>query len=141
MHVLDSIFSVIFARYRRQNEALGLESAWRRASNKVTVYLAWPIAAVVLMVLVAVNSLTRAGSHIEHKRWGQIAAGIVGATIAYLLNRRFRKFLLTPPPISSQESISETQLVSRFRAIAFGIFVLVCSIGALLRKAGFLPEL
>jgi hypothetical protein len=134
---IDNVFEVIFARYRRKMGDSNLESAWRRASNRVSGYLVLPVATATLVLIVVVYSFLGTGTPAEHKQTGEIIAGIAGVVIAYLLDRRFRKYLSVPPVLASLEARTDTHLVLWFRVIAVGIFALTCLVGFLLHQAGF----
>jgi cytochrome b561 len=137
METLDKVFLVVFARCRRKLGNSNVESAWRRASNGVSAYVAWPVVAGVIVLAVLVYSFMQTGSHVTHKRTVQIVGVIAGILTALLLDRRFRKYLSNPPPLASEESRSERRLVFRFRAISIAVFILTCLIGFLLHRAGF----
>ena len=137
METLDKVFLVVFARCRRKLGNSNVESAWRRASNRVSAYIAWPVVASVAFLAVLVYSFTQTGSPIAHKRTVQIVAVIAGILASLLLDRRFRKYLSNPPPLASEESHSERRLVFRFHAISIAVFVLTCLVGFLLHRAGF----
>ena len=130
------ILDCVFARYRRKDS--NFESAWRRATNRVSGYLALPVAAATLVLIAVIYSFMRTGIPIEHKRTGQIFAGVTGVLIFYVLDRRFRQYLSGPPALPSFEARSDTQLVLWFRLISAGIFVLTCLTGFLLYHGGYL---
>jgi hypothetical protein len=134
---IDKVFQVVFARYRRKLGDSNLESAWRRATNRVSGYLILPVAVVTFVLIAVVHSYLGTDTPVEHKRTGEIVAGVAGVMIAYLLDRRFRRFLAFPPGLSSLEARTDTDLVIWFRAISVGIFVLTCVMGYLLHQAGF----
>jgi hypothetical protein len=137
MGMLDRVFEVIFARYRRDLGDSNIESAWRRTSNKVSAYVAWPVVAVSAALTVMTYSLLGIGSPIEHKRSVQLIAVFAGLAVAVMLDRRFRKYLATPPPLASEESHIEAQFALWFHASAIGSFILTCCVGFLLHRAGF----
>jgi len=126
VQTLDRLFRVIFARYRRECGHLSLESTWRRTSNKVTAYVASPLVVAVAVVGLGAYSLIRVGSPIEHRTLLQIVAGVSGVVVAVLLDRRFRKYLSIPPPLPSEEALSDTRFVFWCRAISMGTFVFAC---------------
>jgi hypothetical protein len=74
----------------------------------------------------------------EHKRTGQIIAGVTGIAIIFALQRRFREYLLVTPALPSLEAPADSQLVFWFRLVSLGIFLLTCLAGFLLHRAGFL---
>ena len=136
MRLFDQLFVVLFARYRRKDS--NLESAWRRAANRVTGYFVFPVAAATLVLIAFIYSFMRTGTPIEHKRTGEIVAGVAGVVIFYMLRRRFRQYLFVPPKLPSLEARTDTQLVWWFRLISAGIFILTCVTGFLLHRAGYL---
>jgi len=138
MELIDKIFLVVFARYRRKVGESNLESAWRSASNKVSGYVAIPIVAVFLILIMATFSLKRIGAPIDSstQRAAQFVAGVSAVVIAVILDRHFKRYLLEPPGLASEESESEKRLVFIFRVIAIGMFVLACLTGLLLHETG-----
>jgi hypothetical protein len=137
MEIIDKVFQVVFARYRRKLGDSNLESAWRRAINTVSGYLVLPVAAAVLVLIAMTYSYMGTGTPNEHKQTGQIIAGTAGVVIFYLFRRRFRKYLSFPSVLASLEARADTRLVFWFRATAVGIFALTCLVGFLLHQAGF----
>lgn len=137
VEMLDRVFLIVFARYRRQIGDSNIASAWQRACYKVAGYISWPLAVTTLVSVVVAYALIRTGSPADHKRFGQIAAVVVWLVVVVLLNRRFRKYLSDPPALASEESRTEKQLVLRFRVLSFGVFALTCLIGFVLHRAGF----
>jgi hypothetical protein len=136
VRLLDQLFVVVFARYRRKDS--NLESAWLRAANRVSGYLVLPVAAATLVLIAIIYPLMQTGTPIEHKRTGQIVTAVAGVLIFYMLNRRFRQYLSVPPALPCLETRTDTQLVFWFRAISVGIFILACLIGFLFHRAGYL---
>lgn len=59
MDILDRVFLVEFARSRRKNAAVGVDSAWHAASYKLSGYLGWPIIAIGLMCVIVAYSVSR----------------------------------------------------------------------------------
>ena len=137
LNLLDRVFEVVFARYRRALGDSNVSSAWRRASNKVSAYVAWPVLATVGTLTIAIYSMAGIGTPTEHKGTGQVIAVIAGIATAMLLDRRFRKYLMKPPVLATEESNSEARLVFWFHACAIGIFALAGCVFALLHVAGF----
>jgi len=138
MEIIDKVFLVVFARYRRKVGDSDVSAAWRGASNKVTGFLVLPVAA--FMVLIALTFYWIRGIEApidQHDKFvTQVGAVVIGLAIIALLERRFKKYLLSPPALTSEESRDERMLVIWFRAIAISSFVLVCLIGVFWRKAG-----
>ena len=136
MEILDKVFAVLFARFRRQMGDANLEAAWRRASLRVSASVGWPMAATLVMVMAVFYAVAAVGSPPEHKRWGQLIAGAIGVLIAMRLERRFRPYLADPPALSAEESSSEARLVFWFRAVCYSVFGGICLIGFLLHESG-----
>jgi len=136
METLDRVFQVVFARYRRK-AGINLESAWRRAANRVSGYVVFPVASVTFVLVMAAYLLTSSGTPVEHKRTGQIIGGLAVGVVAYLMDCRFRKYLSTPQALPSSEARTDTQLYLLFRIVAVGIFILTFLLGFLLHQAGF----
>jgi FtsH-binding integral membrane protein len=137
MEMLDKVFEILFARMRRKTGDSNLERAWRSASNRVVGYLAFPFGAAAVVLVVVIYAVSGEGTRIAHRHWGQVIAWIAGLLLFLLLNRRFRRYLSTPPILPVAESHADTRLIFWFRAISFGSFVLTCLIGLLLHRAGF----
>ena len=138
MNTLDRVFLVVFARYRRKKGSSNLESAWFNASYRVSAYISWPIAAAALILVALVYALFGTGAPASHRHTAQVIGVISWLLAGFLLDRKFRKFLYEPPALTQEESASDKQLVFRFRAIAFGVFVVTCLVGYLLHHAQLL---
>jgi len=136
MEILDKVFEVLFARFRRQMGDANLEAAWRRASLRVSASVGWPMVASLVMLMAIFYAVVAVGSPPEHKRWGQVIAGAIGVLIAMSLDRRFRKYLAVPPKLSAEESPLEARRVFWFRAVCYAVFGGICLIGFLLRESG-----
>lgn len=136
MEILDKVFEVLFARFRREMGEANLESAWRRASFRVSTFVGWPLAVTLVMLMAVFYAVVAVGSPPEHKRWGQLIAGVLGVLLSLRLDRRFRKYLAAPPKLSAEESPLERRLVFWFRTTCYAVFGLVCLVGFLLRENG-----
>jgi hypothetical protein len=75
------------------------------------------------------------GASAERKRWGEVVAVLACVVFSLALNRRFRKYLLAPPTLSSEESRAQSQFVFKFRAICIGVFVLAGFIAFVLHNS------
>jgi hypothetical protein len=133
---MDRVFLILFARCRRKKGDANLVSAWQRANYEVATYISWPISAITLVLVLMGYAVLRAGSSADHKDFAKIAGVIAWLVVAFLLDRRFRKYRLAPPKIALDESPDEKHLVFRFRAIAFGVFAFTCLFGLLLHHLG-----
>lgn len=136
MVILDRVFEVVLARFRRQMGDAHLEAAWRRASLRVSAWVGWPMAATLVMLTALFYAVAAVGSPPEHKRGAQLIAGALGVVIAMRLEGRFRKYLADPPKLSAEESSSEARLVFWFRAVCYSVFGGICLIGFLLHESG-----
>jgi hypothetical protein len=136
METLDRVFEVIFARWRRKLGDSNIEAAWRRASNKVSTYLLFPIAAITGVLMAVVFSFMGTGTFAEHKRAAQIVGVMVWIAISVLLDRRFKKYLLIPPRLPPDESSTDRQFVFWFHVISIGVFVITCLSGYFLHRGG-----
>ena len=136
MQLVDRVFQVIFARYRRYLGETRLDSAWRRATNTVSAYVAWPVVAASAAVVMGAYSLLDTGAPAQHKRLVQVVAVASGLLTAILLDRHFKQYLSEPPVLAPEESHADAQLVFRFHAICIGIFVMTCALGYALHRAG-----
>lgn len=138
MRLLDQIFILVFARYRRKLGDLNIESAWRQATNRVCGYFVFPVAAVTLVLIVVAYSFMGTGTSGEQKQTGQIAAGVAVVVLFYLLDRRFRKYLSLPPTLSSLEGASDARVLLWVRLVSVGVFAFTSFAGFLLHRAGYL---
>lgn len=91
LEVLDRVFLVVFARYRRKSGDHNIGSMWRLASNKVCGYLALGIIALVGIGLVPVYALIEFGTRKEHRLWGQVVAIVAALLVGFWLDHRFKK--------------------------------------------------
>ena len=125
LNVIDRVFLVIFARYRRKAGTTGIESAWRSASNKVTGLLILPLVSLGTVMTLAVYSFKGIGAHIDGTvmRAIQAVGGVAIVVIAMMLDRRFKEFLLAPPEVSAAEAPDERRLVFSFHVIGAGAFI------------------
>jgi hypothetical protein len=138
MNMLDRVFLVFFARWRRKKGSCNLESAWFNASYRVSTYISWPLAAAALILVALAYAVFGTGSPTDHKHTGQIIGVIAWLVAGFLLDRRFKKFLNDPPALTHEESASDKQLVFRFRAISLGLFAVTCLVDYLLHRAQLL---
>jgi hypothetical protein len=135
--MLDQVFKTIFARFRRELGDSHLEFVWRRATGVVSGMVVLPLAAVAIIVIAVVSGLTKTGSPASRMHLGELIGivEVVGALV--LLRVHFRKFLVFPPKLPEVESSADARRVLWFRVFSVAIFVLVCLMGLVLRKAGF----
>lgn len=138
MDILDKVFQLIFARFRRKYGDSQIAFAWRRASYRMTMYTGLTVVACVAMFVIGGYSLFKIGTAAEHRKLGGIAAGVAVLITSFLLDWRFKKYLASPPPLSSQETNAETRYIFYFCVASVGIFVLTCLIGYLLHKVGWI---
>jgi hypothetical protein len=136
MDIVDKVFQVLFARFRRKLGDVNIEFAWQRASNTVSGYLALPSAAVAAMLVTLYYSVTGTGVHADHKRVAQMLAVAITLAAAVLLDRRFKRFLSPASPLTPQEAQGETRCLFWFRAIAIAIVVIACAVLLVLHFAG-----
>jgi uncharacterized protein YjeT (DUF2065 family) len=52
----------------------------------------------------------------------------VGLIVAYMLHRRFKRFLLAPPVLPEAEASDDARLVFAFRLFTAGLFVVGCAV-------------
>ena len=118
---LDKFFILLFARYRRRVGDAQIEAAWRRACSDVWWASALVSCSLVVVGIFALYALTGIGTPKEHQQW--VLYGGIGSyvmTIA-LLRRRFRKFLVDVPQITTTEFVSDTRYVRLFRIMLYSI--------------------
>lgn len=136
MESLDHVFGIFFARYRRKFGEARVEFAWRRACSSVWWILAWPTFTLVTVIVVGVYALTRAGTQGEHKDF-VIGSGIAAYfLISFLLERRFKKFLLSLPELPQAECHAEKNYVFWFGAILNAVACIVLISGYILHVVG-----
>lgn len=137
VRMLDLVFRIIFARFRRELGDSHLEFAWRRATATVSGMLVLPVAAIAISLTVALYAVTQAGSPTYRMHVGELL-GVIGVVGTFLsLHVHFKKFLTLPPELPEVESLADKRRVLWFRVLSIGTFIVVCLIGFALRKAGF----
>ena len=128
MQWFDRIFVAIFARYRRRKGG-DIERAWRAADYQVGSYLTLPLAflgGVVFFSLWPVHGSMSA----DQRRCAQIVGAALALAMYFVLQRRFSKFLSSPPPLDVQESETEARLIRIFRIATIGVFIVGCALAA-----------
>lgn len=116
---LDKFFILLFARYRRRLGDAQIETAWRRACSDVWWASAPVSCSLVVVGIFSLYALTGMGTPKEHQQW--ILFGGIGGylvTIA-LLRRRFQKFLVEVPQITTTEFVSDARYVRLFRIMLY----------------------
>lgn len=122
---IDRVFVAVFARYRRRNP-LNLKGAWHAAEYQVGTYTGIPL--VQLVVFGIWLSMPGHYADSEFARRGVAAAGVVSVLIAQLLiARRFKVFLLDPPPLALVEPLEDRKLVSNFRLACVSVTLVTTS--------------
>ena len=136
MILLDRVFEVLLARWRRKLGDSKLELAWKRANFKMSGYLLPPVATVTMLLVSASYLFLRTGSFVEHKRAVQIIGVGIWFGMSMMLERRFRKYLVDPPAVPAEESSEDRRFLLEFRVTTLGTFLLMCLAGFLLHRAG-----
>jgi hypothetical protein len=139
MEEIDRVFEVTFARWRRKLGDSNLESAWRRASNSISGLILFPTAAIVIPLALSVMAMMHRSYSPVVKGTIQIVGVMIWFLVSFLLDRRFRKFLIRPPQLDSEESFVDKRLLMRFRVTCIGSFVVFCFGGWLLHRSGVSP--
>ena len=122
--IMDRIFIAVFARYRRRLVGRSLRQAWSAATFHVTTFV-YP-ATLVLAVPVFV-AMSPDPAEVLLRPWPVYLLVIgLGLMIGYLLDRRFRRFLVNPPPLDATESTDDARLIWVFRWFAIGLFLVGC---------------
>jgi hypothetical protein len=134
--VLDRVFDIVFARYRRKMGDSDSIAPWRLARNTVSGYVATAFTGVTALLVLVIGSAFGLGSKADHKHWAQITGVLTWVLVAIWLNRRFQPVLIRPALLTPHESRHEKWLVFRFRAICIALLVCVGLLAFLLRKAG-----
>ena len=136
MKILDKAFQIIFARFRRKMGDSNLEAAWIRARNKVAWYVGMLIAAATVILVAALYSVSKVGTHLDNRRSAQLIAAAAFIIGMFLLNQRFKKFLSNPPAVPPQEARTDWQFLFWYRVVVIGIFCLTCLVGVVLHETG-----
>jgi len=136
MNLIDRIFEILFARFRRQLGESRLDFAWRRAINAVAGLLVLPIVAETLLLTIIVYGLTGAGTAAQRTHTSGLFAVVTGLFIFASLMIRLRKFLSHPPRFPEAESADDRRYVFWFHVSAVAMFVFTCLLGFVLHAAG-----
>ena len=137
MKTLDTVFLILFARYRRKIGESNLEQAWRRARHSVVTYLVFPIASAAVALTTIAFALGVKGRHSDLKWWTQIVAIVVGVTCSQILYQRFNKYLAAVPNVTYEETQEEQQILYWFRGICIAVFVATCLLAFLLSNSNW----
>lgn len=136
--IVDRIFVVVFARYRRKMGDGAISIAWNKARSNLLGYLIFPIVAltsVLVLVLYYVNGL-RLPLDKQDRLIAQIVVGVVVLGLNVFLKRRYRSYLAMPPSLSPREPPNDSRVLLLFRAGSVGFFLAICLLGfALYRVA------
>jgi hypothetical protein len=134
--VLDRVFDIMFARYRRKMGDSDIIAPWRLARNTVAGYVASAFTGLTVVLVLVVGSSAGIGAKADHRHWAQITAVLTWIIVATWLNRRFQSVLIRPALLAPNESHEEKYLVFKFRAICIVLLFAVAVLGFLLRKVG-----
>ena len=134
--ILDTVFQLIFARFRRRYGDSQIEFAWRRASYRMAIYTSWTVCALTSILVIGGYTFLKIGTAADHKKVVGIAAGVAVMITAIQLDRRFKKYLASPPPLSPKETPNEARYISYFCVVSVGVLLLVGLILYLLHKDG-----
>lgn len=126
MEIIDKFFELMFARFRRNTGDSQIAFAWTRASYRTTVFILLPVCGCVALTVLCYYSLFKIGTPAELKRSLTIAAAPVGLIVSVLLDRRFKKYLVSPPLVQPRESRAETRYIRLFSAGSLAVFGLIC---------------
>jgi membrane protease YdiL (CAAX protease family) len=137
VNILDRLFRILFARYRRKLGDSNLEAAWYRASNDLAMYIGSPILALEFAIFVILYIPLIKDSAFDSRQTVLIVGSAIFFACAYSLGRGFRKYLSDLPTLEAGESASDSRFISWFRAVSLGLFGLVCVSAFALHKAGF----
>jgi len=134
--ILDKFFQLMFARFRRKIGDSQIDFAWTRASYRTTIFTAIPVCGCAALIAIGCYSLLKIDSPEEQKKIVGVAAGSAILLTSFFLDRRFKKFLTSPPPVQLQESDAETRYIWVFYFCSLGAFALTCLMAYVLREAG-----
>jgi hypothetical protein len=124
MGVIDEVFKIVFARYRRRFGEAQRGAAWSRACYELTGYLSWSVGGATFLGLFVVANVIPRELPFDHRRWGMILAGAAILGLGLSLNRRFAPYREQPPVLAAAELPLERWLVWRFRALSLAVFAL-----------------
>jgi hypothetical protein len=136
MKVLDRVFDIVFAKYRRKMGDSDIIAPWRLARNTVAGYVASAFTGLTVVLGLVVGSSAGIGAKEDHRHWAQIIAVITWVIVATWPNQRFKSVLICPALLTPNETREEKWLVFKFRAICIVLLFGVAVLGLLLRKAG-----
>lgn len=119
MTIIDSVFVAMFARYRRR-PAHTLDSAWRAAEYQLGSHLVVTLAVLGVSLFLVASPSHRAVTS-EQRQLVIVVIIALGLLLAFALNRRFHKFLTSPPPLEPTESVTNTRLIRVFRLLSLGV--------------------
>ena len=134
--VLDRVFEIMFARFRRRYGEAQLRFAWGQAASATSGFLVLPIAAAVIVGTALSYGFVRLGTPDQHTHFGSLLGVLAMLSTFVLLRIRFKKYLVFPPTLSDIESPSDRKYIFWFRASTVTIFIVVCLAGYLLRRNG-----
>jgi len=100
--IIDKLFAIIFARYRRKLGDAKIESAWYRANNRVVGYLLFPIAAILYFIFAIIYFPVVKDSAFDHRRPLILVGAAIYVISAFALGRGFNVFLKNPPRLNSE---------------------------------------
>ena len=72
----------------------------------------------------------------EEVRLLQIALIVIGFSLTFQLERRFRKYLRAPPELKNEEAVSDRNLIWFARAFSVGCFIAIALVGYAIRHSG-----
>lgn len=112
----DRAFLIFFSRYRRENGDRSIEAARRKASNRISAFLLLPSVGLVGVVALLAYVLTGVSPPLgsTNKLIVQAGAVFLGLYVIANLERRFRRFLVSPPHLPKVESQEDKRFIFFF---------------------------
>jgi hypothetical protein len=135
--IVNKLFCIIFARYRRKLGDLNIESAWFQANSKVTAYLGSPIIAAEFLIFLILYFPLIKGTAFDSKPAILALSTAICLLVAYSIGRGFRAYLSDPPRLDAAETSAETRFIFWFRAVSIGLFCSSCLVAFAVHRAGF----
>jgi len=123
MNAIDRVFVVVFDRYRRGRRTRDISQNWRAAEYEVGIFLTLPLVVFGGAIFFLLQSYL--WPLVSPRRWHlQLFVVFLGLAMFLILEKRFSKFQIAPPPLESVESTADRQVIWRFRLLTTGIFII-----------------
>jgi len=119
--IVNKLFCIIFARYRRKLGDSIIESAWLQANSKVTAYLGSLIIAAEFLIFLVLYFPVIKGTAFDSKPAIVASGTAICLLVAYSIGRGFRAYLSDPPrwdalgkPVSTETAMDSWANVEHY---------------------------